>query len=110
MHSDPNDQNDDIRTNTNDPTADEADEIRLDDVVQPNNSVDDAAPTETLDEAEQPPVRADLADDAQERQLEDLDAQQLADRNMGADEALYGADETDYDPEYYDNEDEHQYK
>ena len=110
MATDPNERDDTIRTQTNEPTDDDADEIRLDNVVQPNTSINDAAPMETIDEADQPPARADLADDAQERQLENLDAQQLADRNSGDDEAMYGGDETDYDHEYFDNEDEHQYK
>jgi hypothetical protein len=110
MTNDPNERDDTIHTDTNEPTEDEADEIRLDNVMQPNTDVDDAAPMETMDEADLPPARADLADDAQERQIDDLDAQQLADRNMGDDEAMYGGDETDYDHDYYDNEDEHQYK
>lgn len=47
------------------------------------------------------PQRADLADESQQRQLDDIQSE-----GMDTDELFYGGDETDFDLEYYDNEDE----
>lgn len=66
-------------------------------------------PEETIDETALPSTPADLADDVQEEQIDELNVDRLMDDDNGANQALYGSTETDYDREYYDNEDEHEY-